>query len=67
MRILNSSNNTIGGAACGAGNLIAGNRLDGGVLSRPPPKGNVLPGHRLRTTGPGTCASRVMPLYRSYI
>ncbi len=56
VRIYGASNNTIGGAAAGAGNLISGNALDGVAISGPGATGNIIAGNLVGTNAAGTAA-----------
>jgi titin len=54
--VLNSTNNTIGGVAAGAGNLISGNAQDGVQITGTTSSGNVVQGNRIGTDVSGTRA-----------
>jgi titin len=56
IEILGAANNTIGGTATGAGNVISGNKLYGVVLSGSGATGNVVLGNRIGTNGAGNGA-----------
>jgi hypothetical protein len=51
-----ASNNTIGGAAAGAGNVIAGNSYGGIVLSGSGTRGNLVQANRIGTDATGSAA-----------
>jgi trimeric autotransporter adhesin len=50
------ANNTIGGTAAGAGNVISGNAIDGIFISGSVATGNVVQGNRIGTDAAGTTA-----------
>jgi hypothetical protein len=53
---VNSTNNLIGGAGVGEGNLISGNTLGGIAITEPTARWNVVQGNRIGTNADGTAA-----------
>ena len=54
--VLSSADNTIGGAAPGAGNLLSGSRFEGVIILGATASGNLIEGNRIGTNADGTAA-----------